>query len=490
MDRLDFSLPDFTRLSWVSDSAREVWEPRLSQITKIWLEIEWLSVASGLRRCCITTASPEDFLVQAGKWVKLGLNALPVEIQGVSNYSYSSTQIRTEFGKPFVFRFVLGTSQDVSDFKSAWDAGNDQEIGSLLGYPRCCYEFFKKVWVEQGMVDTTWPLAVATMATLPEEASTIEITGPSQANILWRWMGIRAIPHLPCRLDCKDSVELGKRFIEVGREAAYNKEMDWLLDILSWPVEWSALHGIAEIKTPVLKVTTRTDATARKYVVQRKGDVYPLEGVHGLTFPYRMPHTTPLTYSQGFQRGLDNPIEILNSRPEWYASDNGFRGSFAMHNAHKPIIELATAILSGKGGNVLDLGCGNGVLLKKIFMANPEIVPFGIELEVSKIEHARVLNSQFADNFTTDDMFECDLIWPKGRHYTLAILMPGRLLETEPERAAKLKNRLKEYCDHVLVYVYEDSLTRYRNMQNLAHKVGIMLMSADPATTASLANFM
>ena len=29
MERLDFTLPDFTRVSWVSDDARDVWEPRL-----------------------------------------------------------------------------------------------------------------------------------------------------------------------------------------------------------------------------------------------------------------------------------------------------------------------------------------------------------------------------------------------------------------------------------------------------------------------------
>jgi hypothetical protein len=199
----------------------------------------------------------------------------------------------------------------VLDFKDAWDAGTSAEIGKLLGYPPCCHEFFRLVWVEQGLVDTTWPMAVATAAP-PEGTRTIEVTGPPESNILWRWLGVRAVPHLPCRFDCQNSVELARKYLEVGTKAGFQAELDWLLAILSWPVEWSALHGIAEIKTPVLKVSTLTDATARKYVVKRKGDAYPLEGAQGLSFPYRLPTRPILTASRGFQRGLDNPIKLLD----------------------------------------------------------------------------------------------------------------------------------------------------------------------------------
>jgi len=99
-------------------------------------------------------------------------------------------------------------------------------------------------------------------------------------------MSLRAVPHLPCSFHCIRSVELGKKFMQLGREAGYAEEMDRLVQILSWPVEWSALHGIAEIKTPILKVSTRTDATPTRYIVHSKGEAYPEEGARGLCFPY------------------------------------------------------------------------------------------------------------------------------------------------------------------------------------------------------------
>jgi hypothetical protein len=57
------------------------------------------------------------------------------------------------------------------------------------------------------------------LATVAEVKATrqIEIVGPPEAHILWRWMGIRATPHLPCRFDGNNTIELAKKFIDIGR---------------------------------------------------------------------------------------------------------------------------------------------------------------------------------------------------------------------------------------------------------------------------------
>jgi len=85
------------------------------------------------------------------------------------------------------------------------------------------------------------------------------------------------VAHLPCKLNCPISMEFASAFIAVGMRHGYAAEMHWLSEILSWPVQWSQLHGIAEIKTPILKLSTCTDATARKYSVSWRL-LAPLEG--------------------------------------------------------------------------------------------------------------------------------------------------------------------------------------------------------------------
>jgi hypothetical protein len=290
MERLNFVLPPFTRVAWVSDPAREVWAPRLARIRTAWLEIEWRSVAGGVRACAVLSGSRETLNTHAVQLTPCGLQtASPAEWAGDNS---------TGAG-----RWVVGSAAHLGDFERAWRGGDQAEMARLLAQPVCCVAAHRRTWVEEGLEDTTWPMAGA-----PADATTAEVQGPPQANILWRWLGVRAIPHLPCRFDCPATVALADRLLQVGRDAGLQQEVDWLLEILSWPVEWSALHGIAEIKTPVLKVNTRTDATARKYVVRRPGTRYPPEGARGLRFPYQVPARPLLTLSRGFQRGLENPI--------------------------------------------------------------------------------------------------------------------------------------------------------------------------------------
>src|SRR5206468_4260350 len=139
----------------------------------------------------------------------------------------------------------------------------------LLAFPVCCRAFFKDIWARQSCLDTTWAMTADAWGADRGRAATV--SGPPGANILWRWMGVRLVPHLPCRFDCGDTLALAERLRAVWVEAGFFEELGWAEEILRWPVEWSALHGIAEIKTPILKVATRTDATAGKYLVRYEG---------------------------------------------------------------------------------------------------------------------------------------------------------------------------------------------------------------------------
>lgn len=489
MHLLPFVLPDFTRVSWVSDSARNRWLARLQRVTNAWIEIEWLTIVKGVRSCSITMASPEQFLKRAPMWAKLGLSALPFDLQGPTN-QYASSSVRTELGKQFSFRFVLGSPKHVAEFHEAWEAADDTAIGKLLGYPACCRRFFKQTWVDQGLVDTTWPMAVASRPLGDGESRVLEVSSPPQGNILWRWMGVRAVPHLPCSFCCQATVEFADQFLEVGRQHGFAEEMNHLLEILNWPVEWSALHGIAEIKTPILKVSTRTDATSVKYIVRYKGNSYPSEGSRGLSFPFQALALPLLTESAGFKRGLENPIGTTHSTLEWYRLDNGFSSVEAMDECHAPILQAANSFLSGNPGFVLDLGCGNGALLKKLLAANPAIVPFGIDSDSARIAHAKLLLPQFPQNCILGNMFESQAIWPDGRRYVLALLMPARLLEVDRHHAAQLRTRLQQHCVRLLVYAYGDWLNQYGNLRGLAKRAGLELLSAEDDSSAGFARLL
>ena len=186
--------------------------------------------------------------------------------------------------------------------------------------------------------------------------------------------------------------------------------------------------------------------------------------------------------------GGDGPVEPAGpSAPSWYAADNGFSSAAAMARAHRPIVALARRVFGAASGNVVDLGCGNGALVREISEACPKIMPFGIDADAGRIEHARKLLPRFAANFFTGDFFEMDEPWLNGRRYALAILMPGRLLEARPEEALRLRRRLAAQCDRVLVYAYSDWLARYDSLTELARSVGLIVDDAEPGSRAALA---
>jgi hypothetical protein len=469
--RLDFQLPDFTRLSWVNEPARELWAPRIDRIIRAWAEIEWTSVLLGARACAKLRLPVDELIAGAGRWAAHGLASMPLSQEGDPGQIYCSRAAPVTPGQPILLSVAVGSLADVARFRRAWDTGDHDEIGALLGYPACCRRFFQRSWVDERSVDPTWAQACATAA--PEDGATaVELGGPPAANLLWRWMGVRAVAHLPCRFDCGPTAEVAAALREVGVSAGFAQEMDWVDEILSWPVEWSALHGIAEIKTPILKISTRTDATAGKLAVRWRGSRYPEAGARGLSFPFITPARPLVTESPGFQRGLDQVIPLRSARPRWYHEDNGFSSRHGMDAQHAPIVALAREALAGVDGAVLDLGCGNGALLEKVGRGRDGLVPHGIERRAEALAHVREILPRHADRFVRASLYD-PAIWSSGRRYALAILMVGRLLEGDRGRAEALRAAVLAACDRVLLYAYQ-GFSR-EPLEELAARAGLAI---------------
>ncbi len=470
MNRLKFVLPDFTRVVWASDLARAVWAARVTRLTAAHAATEQHSVVRRIRSCALIDIAP-GALVRSRRD---GLRVIPLARNATSRYEYSSSSASASQGEPFVWRAVVGRPRDAQRFRRAWEANDMDGVGSLLGYPACCRDFFARTWIRSSFVDTTWPMAMAAAET-PESKVEIAVRGPWQANILWRWAGVRAVPHLPCRFDCGETVRFADALSHCAREAGFGEEMSWLEDVLSWPVQWTALHGIAEIETPILKMAARTDATGSKYTVRREGDRYPAEGVVGLRFPYRSARR-PLPVVMTTRR----TDEVLGNH-----FDNGFSSQTAMRTAHAPVVALARWALDGKAGAVVDLGCGNGELVRAICDGRTQLAPMGIDRDASRIARARASTPEFTKGFLSGELLDAESLLPRHR-YALAIVMPERLLEVDRGRAQELRRWLRCNCDRVLVYGYGDVLSRHRGLQALSRKAGLPYASIDPAASAAL----
>lgn len=494
--RLAFDMPEFTRVSWVSDSAKGIWGPRLKAINEAWSVIEWKSVVAGVRPCALLTVSPDCYVNQASRWLTDGLIALPLTLYGAPR-SYSVTALPYDGSRSPVIRCVLGERDRVMEFSEAWGQSDDCHIGQLLGFPKCCQNFFHDVWVHEQLIDTTIPMSVRSDGADASRDS-ISVVQDSKANILWRWLGLRFVPHLPCSFSCGDSIEFAERMERVGKDLDYADEMDWLAEILTWPVHWTALHGIAEAKTPILKFITRTDATASRFGVRYCGSGFPADVPSGLDFPFARSRLPVISSSESFRDGLSNPIsnrvgpsqgfkctEASTADSILSPQENGFQSVDAMSNAHLPVLEMVEAVKLESDRIVLDLGCGNGALLEKLCRKDPRFTAIGIDVsEPAIIKARRVLGK--AHRFFVGDLFDCESIL--GDEDTgIALLMPGRLIEpVDRKKAVRLLRYLRDRSRVVIAYAYGDWISSYGGIGELCAHAGLNVSEKNHGNTVAI----
>jgi hypothetical protein len=125
-------LPDFTRTTWIGYGTKKTWEEKISRINKAFFNIEWQSVVFGIRKCSLNTVNPYDLINISSQLAKHKLSFLPLNMEAISSYRYST---RTKLAKPgerFNYRIVIGKLDDLVDFKIAWDRKNLDLIGEML----------------------------------------------------------------------------------------------------------------------------------------------------------------------------------------------------------------------------------------------------------------------------------------------------------------------------------------------------------------------
>lgn len=379
--------PDWTRIIWTSAKARVAWEPRIQAINKVWLEVELDSVRLGLRQSALVFG---EELVR-----RSGLPAIPVAPD----------------------RFAVGPK--ANELTNAYAANDDEFVGHLLGFPSCCRTFFKQAWRGE-QVDTTWEMTVNSGANpFRKNPRTLEVEGFDECNILGRWVGVRMVTHLPCSFHCLPSLEIARKFEPLWPA----QELAWTKEILSWPVEWSAVHGIGEVRFPVLKLSTRTTVYPDKRTVRREGTAYPAEAARGLTFPYRhLASSVPV------------PLPVLAS--PW--NDNGFASEAAQDEGHAMV--LAALHANPPCGEVLDVGAGNGLLVKKIEDAF-RVKAWGVERDPSRaFDKYHIFNSDVRELMLSPFTSRFDTIVVSKRRF---------------EEISGLEDWCRKHARQVCVYSYD-----------------------------------
>jgi siroheme synthase len=288
VDPLPFRLGGFLGVAWTSARARENWAPRLSQVRDVVRDVEWRSVANGERACALFSGNDTGNTSLQHESAAHGLSwcAVSEADKALGHYWLTEKAIARSPSRQAV---VIANDRHLAEFLAAWRQGDYGVVGHMLGVPACCVETCQETCGDGQLIDPTWVYATRRNP----DMQTNEITVSSSearvdaTNTLLRWVGLRAVSYFPCSYECPATADVARKLEHTAEAAGSSREWEWLMTILSWPAEWTALHGIAEVRTPILKFRTATDATASKYTVRWAGRSFPQDGAAGLGFPYR-----------------------------------------------------------------------------------------------------------------------------------------------------------------------------------------------------------
>jgi hypothetical protein len=225
--------------------------------------VEWKAVAAGIRRCALKTVPIGRLDQFTQRVVREGLSVVPIEQRRVdATYQAVPIVVGASDEVPDASLHVLCAVARPSDAAESADCAFRSAhvpLGRLLGYPECCTAFFEYQWSRRRLIDPTWPMACATPGARID-GSTCHASGHWTANVLLRWTGVRAVPHLPCSFACARSHDFGRALLALAADLSRDTDTvaHWE-DMLRWPVAWTARRGSAEIRVPVLTVGASTD---------------------------------------------------------------------------------------------------------------------------------------------------------------------------------------------------------------------------------------
>lgn len=246
---------DGATVQFASDT-EHLWRQRFELVRIAWKKIEWLSAAEGVRSVCMVSIPRAQLSEAAAHYASRGLTVAPLRPHAIAT-GYASKLAPPKDGHPFAYRVAIGRPAAVDAFRVAYTSNNHIQIGELLGYPRCCCEFFQRAWIVADVDDVTWH-AARNSEFCSSDGRHVDVKAHPLSNLLARWLGLRAVPHLPCSFTCAKTVTFADNLFELGVRSGHAQELGWLRSILALEYTWSSASGMTEITTSLFRIRVPT----------------------------------------------------------------------------------------------------------------------------------------------------------------------------------------------------------------------------------------
>ena len=268
-----------TMIVYFDKDIQALWEPRLKRISQLYSNAELTTVIVGMRRVFVYHINSQKFEESYEFLRKNNLVFFPIKKTGVYS-GFSHRHMPVKKGEPFTLygAAVRTDDQEAGELFTEYSNSspvNHNELGKLLGYPKCCSDWFSEHWGKPS-VD---PMYEAAMNTIEDKSLSkldmehvygVKVSCHPYANNLLRYFGLRITPHLPCSMQCKETIRWGEEWIDIMRQID-DEATDWLIELLSMPLIWDYNKGIAIIDTSIFRGITNSNTHLMRQRVVNNG---------------------------------------------------------------------------------------------------------------------------------------------------------------------------------------------------------------------------
>ena len=161
---------------------------------------------------------------------------IKIKDEGKGNYSNIAKRASNEHIGDGLYHVYISKDKTISKFLKLLENKNDDEaVGKILGYPKCCIDFFMKNREKQQKLQNDYILPAL------ENSEGFEF--PFYTNYAARYFDVTLLSHFPHSFHCGESIKIAKNNFELIKK--HSKELaDKFGDILKSAVLYTDNSGI------------------------------------------------------------------------------------------------------------------------------------------------------------------------------------------------------------------------------------------------------
>jgi hypothetical protein len=222
----------------------------VSKLSSLYHLAEYETVKQGVRKATTIHIDSPKLIERVNEIERDGLVFTPLRASGYFQGFGGHKPVIPD--KPFYYYgCVTRTHEDGVKFKTADTRADHRIIGELLGYPKCCTEYFSTNFSTN--TDPMW-------------LNDTNFSGYYECNDLLKYFGIRVGGHFSCSPRCLDTKIVNGFWIELMKKLD-PETTNSLIELLNSDMTWDSYHGVVEIKTPYFMGEASTFPLMQKRII-------------------------------------------------------------------------------------------------------------------------------------------------------------------------------------------------------------------------------